>query len=519
MPRRFRGRIAFGYRVGNVRIARQDPCCNKTFRVIDHLIARDFIAKRQCGPICFFTEPYPDVRFAPNLRCGFESRLASDPPVADFRLLRRFKKFVSRMCGKLLEPLPGGLDMSPQWWLENSNYSKGRRDELLACWNSRIDQAITKHDKKCKFFAKRESYREYKPPRLIVSRTDYFKCYVGAACKRMEHEVYKLPYFIKHVPVLQRPDYIANYLHRPGFRYAWSDYSKYERHFVPQVMDSCELVLYRYLLKNYPQQSDVLCEALRSRNYLESKVATANVLGRRMSGEMVTSLGNGFTNLMLMLFNAERLHYNPLDIRGVVEGDDGLFAFPGCVPTSSMFSELGFTIKIDWTDELSEASFCGIICDRIKKENVVDPVRFLSNFGWTDSNMMMGGPTVLKRLMRAKALSSLCEAPACPIVTALASRVEFLTRGIAPAFDVNNWYEQQVKPWEKFVPGLVHPPALSTRDVMAREFGVSIPAQIELERYFAHVELNQIMSHPMLSDLAKNLSDQVDYSTRFVVSL
>jgi hypothetical protein len=220
-----------------------------------------------------------------------------------------------------------------------------------------------------------------------------------------------------------------------------------------------------------------------------------------------------------MLFNAERLHYNPLHIRGVVEGDDGLFAFPGAVPTSSMFSELGFTIKIDWTDELSEASFCGIVCDRIKMENVVDPVRFLSNFGWTDSNMMMGGKKVLLKLMRAKALSALCEAPACPVVTSLASRVEFLTRGIDPKFNKNDWYEQQIKPWENYVPGLVHAPALSTRAVMAREFGLSIPAQLDLEKYFSTVSLFQVMSHPVLTDIARSLSDQVDYSTRFVVDL
>jgi len=44
--------------------------------------------------------------------------------------------------------------------------------------------------------------------RLIFSRDDHYKTVVGPMFKRIEKELFKLPHFIKNVPVEQRSEYI-----------------------------------------------------------------------------------------------------------------------------------------------------------------------------------------------------------------------------------------------------------------------------------------------------------------------
>lgn len=76
-----------------------------------------------------------------------------------------------------------------------------------------------------------------------------------------------------------------------------------------------------------------------------------------MSGDMCTSLGNGFSNKM----KAEFLAYKAGGtIDGFVEGDDGLFV-TNFELRSSDYEKLGFTIKIEEIADPCEASFCGMI--------------------------------------------------------------------------------------------------------------------------------------------------------------
>ncbi len=81
-----------------------------------------------------------------------------------------------------------------------------------------------------------------------------------------------------------------------------------------------------------------------------------------MSGEMNTSLGNGFSNLMFMLYACE---IQGIECDGIVEGDDGAFALslkPGQKFDESIFAEMGLTIKLEKHTDLMSMSFCGILC-------------------------------------------------------------------------------------------------------------------------------------------------------------
>ena len=104
----------------------------------------------------------------------------------------------------------------------------------------------------------------------------------------------------------------------------------------------------------------IMKEVLCGKNIVQNRYLDCIIEARRMSGEMNTSLGNGFSNLMFMAFVCEKLGLN---CNGVVEGDDGLFAFNGNTPSASDFTKYGFNIKLDVHSEISTASFCGNVFD------------------------------------------------------------------------------------------------------------------------------------------------------------
>ena len=227
-----------------------------------------------------------------------------------------------------------------------------------------------------KLFAKDEVYVDFKHAGGIYARDDVAKCYFGPYFKRIEDELYKHPSFIKHVPVSERAKYISEMLDRPGGVFIQTDYSSYESHFSPEMMKSCEFVLYEYMYSKTPGGNGavgVMKKVLAGVNPIENRYFNCAILACRMSGEMNTSLGNSFSNLMLYSFVASKLDLEPV---GVVEGDDGLFlAYPDKAPTTEMFTEMGCIIKLNQFKHLSEASFCGLLFDEVDKQIITDPVK------------------------------------------------------------------------------------------------------------------------------------------------
>lgn len=108
-----------------------------------------------------------------------------------------------------------------------------------------------------------------------------------------------------------------------------------------------------------------------------------------MSGDMCTSLGNGISNYLLAKFLVER---KGGQLRGVFEGDDGLFSTTVLLDEKD-YEKLGFTIKIERVDDPTRASFCGMIYTK-SGEVVRDPRKVFQNFGWT-SSCIHGGRKVM----------------------------------------------------------------------------------------------------------------------------
>jgi hypothetical protein len=298
----------------------------------------------------------------------------------------------------------------------------------------------------------------------------------------MEDELYNMlnehghPWFIKHVPVPDRPKYLAA-LRRGCMRYFGTDYTAYEAHFVEQVMATFECRLYRHMLKNYPVVADFICDIITGTNVCYFNGIKMLIPATRMSGEMCTSLGNGFTNLMMMLYVCNKCN---LTCDGYVEGDDGIFAVSG-EPEWGLFKKLGFTITKEEVEDPKEANFCGMICS--STACVKDPFRVLSTFGWTFS-FIHAGQHVMMSLLRAKSLSLAYELGACPVVCALARRGLYLTRGTKVTHTPDDFWHHT--PSEEEALARLGEPTFETRELFQRKYGIDVAGQLRLEYYIEH---------------------------------
>lgn len=423
----------------------------------------------------------PDTRHGPTLLEGSKARFARNPPKPKSGMIRRFKRFVERQVVEMFEPLPADADVSVSTWLKNNdNYSEARKAELLLRWNESEGQVDALDLQEVDLFTKTETYMAYKHARGINSRSDVAKCLFGPYFALIEEEVYKNAAFIKHIPVCQRPKYIMDMLgHFPG-PFLETDYTAFESHFTPEIMSACEMVLYKHMLQNFPEMYSIIKRVMTGVNRCKARTFVMHLLGRRMSGEMCTSLGNGFSNLMLMKF---AVHVKGGEVVGVVEGDDGLFH--STVPvTSQDFLDLGFLIKILEHRDLLRSSFCGLVMSS-DGATMTDPWKTLLNFGWTHSRMMNGGRRVLMELLRAKALSLAYEHPQCPILSVLAKTVLRHTTGWNARFE-ENWYESQlnreiVRFSAQTEERLAQGPSLATRMEFHDHYGISVATQLAVE--------------------------------------
>lgn len=368
-------------------------------------------------------------------------------------------------------------------WIDQAPYTQARKRELTNCFIELHGHLPTKKQSmRVNCFMKTEPYLPakgvLKPGRLIMSRSDFAKVTMGPAMASIEAKVYETHRhdggynFIKHVPVPERHLHVAA-LRRAGFKYIITDYTSFEASFSSAIMEACECQLYRHMLACSPQLSEWICRTLTGLNRLHFRHAMkASVRARRMSGDMCTSLGNGFTNLMLMKFASQELGFDSV---GMVEGDDGVFRIdmpnPSLIPP--FFARLGFIVKMDVIEDPCLGGFCGIVA--ADSGVVKDPVKFLATFGWTHS-CVYGRQSVMMQLLRAKALSAQYELPHCPILRIVADRALQITQGFEPRFEYDGYHARPPSG-----SAVDFAPSDATRELFARLFGISPQEQLLLE--------------------------------------
>jgi len=278
-----------------------------------------------------------------------------------------------------------------------------------------------------------------------------------------------------------------------------TDYSSFETAFVREMMLSCECELYEYMTSELPDGREfmqLIRKYVAGTNDIKNKYFSIILEATRMSGEMNTSLGNGFSNLMVMLFLAEE--NGATDVAGIVEGDDGLFTMDCEFPSEKQFRDLGFTIKMEIHDDFSRASFCGIIFAKEDLINISNPLKVLCNTGWTNRLYVKSSPRRKQELLKCKALSILYQYNGCPILTSYAKYLMRMTKGVRAVPGQFGVWERDLILEAMKTKFVEKQPGIATRQLMQDTFGILIEHQIKLEQYFDSLDVMKPVQHYLL---------------------
>lgn len=444
------------------------------------------------GPICL------DSNDPLTVSCGLQQRLLRNLPTPDEGRLQDFELFVRKY---VRSTYPHVQPMSFEEWIASTTYDQNRKAQLRESYDQLRGGFPSK--KACSHidtFVKTESYEAYKHARTINSRSDAFKVFSGPAFKAIENVVYNTPgqiEFIKHVPVPERPNLLIA-LKKANRRYFSTDFTAFESHFTSHLISICEGELYRWCLSG-TTCGDFIVSTLCGYNKLHTRTGIrTKVKGRRMSGDMCTSLGNGFTNMMLAMYWADRVDG---DIEGYVEGDDGLFS-TSFELTPAMYGELGFTIKIEEVADPCHASFCGMLCSE-SAQIIRNPRKFFMTFAWT-SSFISAGTAIMDELLHAKALSCLCETPHCPIVAVMAHYALARVGHVKPRFVPDGYHLEPRESFECFAP------TTETRALFEDVYGISVETQLRVENMIRAGRFDEI--HNLIPPTA----DQSDFCARYI---
>lgn len=496
-------KVTLGIRVSEMNIpinTRSPKVTITTPESLTTLPRREMFRELPFGSVPGLAPIHVDSNDVDTLVAGIVHRMGREVPNANF--IQSLKHFVGRWLRENLTPL--GSEPSFDDWIAGTTYTQARKDELTRIWQSLAGGPPNrKQRRRINSFIKTECYPKFKHARWINSRSDHFKAYSGPWFHAIEKQLFKLDWFIKYTPVPERAARIAA-LKKAGKKYFGTDFESFEAHFTPEVMAALELQLYSYMLQNYPDIADVICSTIAGANHGRTRRGVCFQLkGRRMSGDMCTSLGNGFSNLMLWLFLADKYKFT---IEGFVEGDDGIFAVsdnaPGPSQLADDFRDLGFSIKIESGEDPTEMSFCGIVA--ADGQNIRDPADVMQSFGWTHSCLHAGNKVMLQ-LLRAKALSMAYELPHCPVLRAVADRALELTTGVEPRFVLDGFHQPPPnRPLPEFAP------TMGTRLSFQRKFGISVDAQLTIES-----KLRSCVDCSFLTDYLQPNGDNVRFYTLF----
>lgn len=471
-----------------------------------------------------------------SLACGLQARLGWRRDRLTRFEKRRLKRFVHKWVRKNLKPIDPTTDLSFETWIANQRargtYTSARCDELEEVWElhsqyidetgqikdwSRIPTKTRKKILRCKSFCKEEHYEGWKHPRAINSRSDFFKCLVGPIFDKIGDEVfhYNAPGepspFIKLVPVRDRPKVVKTHLQEDGAEYNVTDYSSFEAHFDEEFFDVIEFELYKYMISDLGDKGrffmSTIDMAFAGINHMTFKAFSAFVRATRMSGEMNTSLGNGFANMILALYLVWCKDPNA-KLKGFFEGDDGLFKVTpkSAAPTAEDYRRLGCNMKevLIFTD-LGEASFCGMLFHPEDPDLTVvtNPLKVLAKTGWGSRKYVNANARTRNALLRNKGYSVAHCYRGCPILDSFGAyllrvtyddkdRIERLVQQLS-WWDRNQLIDRDVSSGE-----MRKTPHRLTRELVERLYGITEATQLEVEDYLDSLDSLQPLKLDML---------------------
>lgn len=467
------------------------------------------------------TLPVPDLKHGPSQLAGLTKRVAADMPPINRVVFRQFKRFVQRFVKKNLQCLKFQSTETFDFgeWIENTPYPQYRKEELKKVYEEGLSKPV---DTRVKAFIKDENYSDFKHVRGIYSRSDDYKVRVGPFFQKFGDRLFSTPYFIKKIPVLDRPKALYEKLQFYDKLFC-TDFSQYESTFVTKLLN-LEKWVYGFSLSDHGQKKHILdlISKMAGKNIIDFKNFTCSLNSKRMSGEMNTSCGNGLMNLLMTMFNLKRAGNKPNEVDGYFEGDDGI---TGCkfLPTSQMYTDLGANIKIEVPSGINTASFCGNVFAPAAMHNVTNPLEASVSFGWTKASYINAPDRTLLKLLHVKALSLIYSYPGCPILknlalyalrmtkkkTKISELKTFLARNVSDQYQYSKILEALDYVEEFGIPMVdIHP---DTRTLVATLYNIPIEKQLYIENYLDNLDELQPLDFDLEVPLPWYIYD-LDYS-------
>lgn len=393
------------------------------------------------------------------------------------------------------EPLTDYEYIIPEDWLEKTGYSGSMKTLLREVRSGYV--ANGKDMTVVKSFIKVEAYEKPKYARAINSCSDMSKGVLGPIIKAIEKKVFKLKYFIKGQDPRTRPELMLKVLGvGPVLETDFSSFEAHHRGLLGDVMR--RFIMHMLRGAHVPNNLKRLIAAMMSgRQTCEFKHMTAQLDETLMSGFQWTSLCNGVLNLFCMSYLVTKSAHPALgpvalaavaqkEFAGLIEGDDGICSC--AYINTALVTALGFKLKFDYFPNFGMASFCGMVCDINTLEITTDPIKFLRKFFLVPGRLQHAKRERILAHVRCKALSYIHQYPNCPVVSAIASRVCYLTRGIdhRSAFGDFDMYTRESfefitkQDWH-------HIPEVKdvSRELVANKFNVSESDQVRIEAAYS----------------------------------
>lgn len=463
----------------------------------------------------------PDPSSYVNQAVACIHRFGCEMPKRDPQVQAHFMRYAKAFITQLFEPLRDDELLTFDDWLSHSKYSGKQRTKFAELRKSVICK--DSDHVKSKSFIKDEGYAEPKNARAINSYTDESKVLLGPLVHSVDQKTYKCGFFVKGTNPKNWPETLEKLFgDEPVME---TDFSSFEAHHFGTFAEIVHFWM-NHMIKHVATENQVkmIRRMMLGVNTSEFKHLTSQIHQRLMSGALWTSSGNGVLNLLIMSYlqagdtrgDAIKLAERMIkEFVGRVEGDDGITLARG--NNQAIIDALGIKLKLEVKEHFTQASFCGITCDRHEMSVLTDPKKVIRNFFWLPAKWRNARESVKLGLLRAKALSYKYNFNNCPIVGPLCQKVCDLTKNLCPRDDLINqhsWMQASVKiaVQEKIwldIPQVTD----ASRAVVDEHFGISPEVQMKIEHEIASSDgLFRLSLFEMCSDLdidhARNFTSQ-----------
>jgi hypothetical protein len=447
--------------------------------------------------------PKLDTQHTETLFAGCQHRQACTvPPVTatlkEQKELRRFvflflKKFVSQLKPEDVESYEVWAQRQKD---DRDSLDRANKEQEKYLPGQKLPERFT--DAAC--FGKDEHYPEVKPARGIAGRSLHIKCRYGRFMAALDRVLGKLKFLVKGLNASEIRGRMLE-MFRTTDEFAENDFSSFEASITTKIIRLCECQLFRHVFQHVMPKElvDEICNDAAGKHVFRYKGFSVTIAGRRRSGDLWTSSGNAFTNLMLICFCLWKMGITFDQMRVLVEGDDSIVQIKDIETYCGLFERIsgafGFRSKVCTSPMLATTSFLQKRTTPDGRYELKDWRKILATFGWSKQKHVGMSRAKLLVLFRARSYSLAYQFPRHPILYALAKSCLRLTAGVKLPME---WLRKQLDLYEFEVlersvsffrddrlfegDDMCPPPDLAVRSWYALCFATPVNVQLYLEQ-------------------------------------